>query len=314
MLVSSQQAREGCWCQASKQENARSREDRRGIGNETEEMRARAGLSRHDGPPPHPPLPCCQPPLRLRGSFCAGFFATDWPSRPGASFHLSPYPRPPNPPLQGMTTRRKCQITAQPTNNTHRRTSRRWLGASARRPAQTRSSVAGQVLFWCCHTRQKRRTHLMPPRMPPRPPRAPGPHLGLAGVFCSTRWKPSSSTCSMTKGDGSPSLPNPAFRCQCLLRSRSRAKFHSHARPTRSALEKGANGCSNGARQAVSVRAGTCVPQGTQDAPSRHGETKARRKPHQVFQVLRHALTRRAPSLFVVDHRRQGEGRHPSTL
>jgi len=85
--------------------------------------------------------------------------------------------------------------------------------------------------------------YLIPPRPPPRPPRAPGPHLGLAGVFCSTRWNPSSSTCSMTNGDGSPSLPNWP-RCQYCLRSRSRAMFHSQARPTRSLFEKGANGCS----------------------------------------------------------------------
>ena len=85
-------------------------------------------------------------------------------------------------------------------------------------------------------------SYLIPPRLPPRPPRAPGPHLGVAGVFCSTKWNPSSSTCSMTNGDGSPSLPNWP-RCQYCLRSRSRAMFHSQARPTRSLFEKGANGC-----------------------------------------------------------------------
>ena len=36
-------------------------------------------------------------------------------------------------------------------------------------------------------------------------PRLPGPHLGLAVAFVSTRWKPSSSTCSITKGDCSGS-------------------------------------------------------------------------------------------------------------
>ena len=80
----------------SAQRERRRQADRACAHKPTDEMRARAGLSRHDGPAPQPPLPCCDL-KRLRGSFCAGFFATDWPSLPGASCHP---PLPPKPPLQ----------------------------------------------------------------------------------------------------------------------------------------------------------------------------------------------------------------------
>mmetsp|Transcript_59624 Transcript_59624/g.158672 ORF Transcript_59624/g.158672 Transcript_59624/m.158672 type:complete len:252 (-) Transcript_59624:111-866(-) len=86
----------------------------------------------------------------------------------------------------------------------------------------------------------------IPPRPPPRPPMAmpprrpaPGPHLGLAVVLVSTIWKPSSSTCSITKGDCSGSC---IWRFFCQRLSRSRVCVHSQARPSLSFLEKGANG------------------------------------------------------------------------
>ena len=84
---------------------------------ETEEVRVRTGLSRQGGPPPHPPLPCCDR-KRLRGSFCAGCFVADCPSRPGASCQRS---RPPNPPL---CRTRSCHIRVTSTRDALEETSR----------------------------------------------------------------------------------------------------------------------------------------------------------------------------------------------